>query len=98
MGAGNRDVLRTFTLGQDKIDLSAIDANPDFFSPDVDAFTFIGNAAFGGNAGELNFFQQGSGSTAITVVGGDLDGDGIADFEIQLTGLVNLTAGDFIFG
>ncbi len=98
VGAGNRDVLRTFTLGQDKIDLSAIDANADFFSPGVDPFTFIGNAAFGGNAGELNFFQQGSGSTAITVVGGDLDGDGIADFEIQLTGLVNLTAGDFIFG
>ena len=98
VGAGNRDVLRTFTLGQDKIDLSEIDADPDFFSPGQDPFIFIGNSAFSGTVGELNFFQQGSGATAMTVIGGDLDGNGVADFEIQLTGLVNLTAGDFIFG
>lgn len=98
VGAGNRDVLRTFTLGQDKIDLSAIDTNTDIFFPGNDPFTFIGNAAFSQTAGELNFFQQGSGATAMTVIGGDLDGNGVADFEIQLTGLINLTAGDFIFG
>jgi len=32
----------------------------------------------------------------VTTVSGDVNGDGIADFSITLTGAITLVAGDFI--
>jgi len=53
----------------------------------------IGGDAFHGVAGELRF-EAGSG---FTLAQGDLNGDGVADFEIQLDGLVApLAATDFV--
>lgn len=56
------------------------------------AFSFIGAAAFGGVAGQLRF-STGGGST---VVRGDVDGDGAADFAITLSGPINLQQADFL--
>jgi Ca2+-binding RTX toxin-like protein len=75
---------------RDRIDLDRVDANANA-AGDQD-FAFIGTAAFSGTAGQLRFAQ----ADGNTVVMGDLDGDALADFAIQLTGLVNLGASDFL--
>jgi hypothetical protein len=31
-----------------------------------------------------------------TIIAGDINGDGVADFQIELTGLKTLTAADFV--
>lgn len=49
-------------------------------------------AAFTGLAGQLHYLASG----ANTIVEGDVNGDKLADFQIQLTGLKTLTAADFI--
>ena len=73
------------------IDLAGIDA--DTTHAGNDAFHFIGLTPFGGHAGELRQFSQG----ANTIIEGDVNGDGNADFQIALTtpGLT-LTEGDFV--
>ncbi|MDX2289314.1 MAG: type I secretion C-terminal target domain-containing protein [Hyphomicrobiaceae bacterium] len=83
LGMGNRDIIIDFSQAQaDVIDLA------DF----AGTFAFIGGAAFGGAANEVRFETEG----ANTVIQGDSNADGAADFEIQLTGIVTLTAGDFV--
>ena len=59
-------------------------------------FTFIGNVAFTGTAGEVRFFL--SGADIIIQVELDNDGNVSADMEIQLTGAgaVGINASDFI--
>jgi Ca2+-binding RTX toxin-like protein len=76
----------------DRIDLSAIDAKT---GPGNQAFVFIGTTPFTGVKGQLRVEQVGT-TAAIT---GDVNGDGKADFEIDLlnfTNLQNLTSIDFI--
>jgi Ca2+-binding RTX toxin-like protein len=83
--AGNgalRDQIKDFEDGADLIDLSEFGV----------AFDFIGNAGFGGNAGELRAYNTGNN----TYVAGDLDGNSIADFQIVLVGLHTLTETDFV--
>jgi Ca2+-binding RTX toxin-like protein len=91
----DRDIIRDFVHLVDDIDLSTIDANGS--APGDTAFTFIGSAAFTGAKGQLRFFQNDLPGTQLdkTFVDGDVNGDGVADFRIQLTGLVNLTGSDF---
>ena len=57
-----------------------------------DAFTWRGDVAFTHTAGELRFEVSGDD----LVVQGDVDGDGVADFEITLTGVSSLVASDFV--
>ncbi|KNG92231.1 calcium-binding protein [Pseudaestuariivita atlantica] len=90
VGAGNRDVITDYVPGEDRIELSRIDA--DITQGFKQRFDFIGDAAFSNTAGELRFEQQGG----ITLVQADRDGDGIADFEIELTGTLTLTTDDFL--
>lgn len=52
------------------------------------SFTFIGSANFSNTAGELRFDNG--------TVSGDVDGDGTADFQIEVKDVNNLQAGDFI--
>ncbi len=91
-----RDVITDFVHGEDKIDLFDIDANANTIKNN--AFVFVGKAAFSNVAGELRFTKIDAVGTAndMTVVAGDINGDGLADFQVQLAGLVNLTKSDFI--
>ncbi|UVO55318.1 cadherin domain-containing protein [Sphingomonas sp. SUN039] len=73
-----RDRILDFTAG-DKIDLSGIDA---ITGGADDAFSFIGNAAFGNVAGQLRATDIGGG---VFNVEGDVNGDGIADFALLVT-------------
>jgi Ca2+-binding RTX toxin-like protein len=84
-----RDLIVYFVQGSDKIDLSTIDANATLVGNQ--AFAFIGAAVFHGIAGELR--QSPFGAT--TLVSGDINGDAVADFQIQLNGAHALTAGNF---
>ncbi len=89
-----RDIITDFTRGLDKIDLSAIDANA--AASGNQAFKFIaGNdASFTHTAGELAWRTDAAHNQ--TIIQGDVNGDGVHDFEIQLTGIVNLTGSDFV--
>lgn len=87
---GSVDTITDYTRGQDKIDLSAIDAI--MGTQANDAFKFIGNAAFHKIAGELRYQTVGNDS----VVTGDVNGDGVADFTIVVKNVPTMVAGDFI--
>jgi Ca2+-binding RTX toxin-like protein len=84
-----RDVITDFMRGQDKIDLSAIDARE--ATAANDAFTWFGTKAFTGAAGQLRFNDLG----AEVFVQGDVNGDGVADFEIHVK-VATVAASDFI--
>lgn len=89
VGAG-RDRITDFQVGVDDIDVSVIDANGS--AAGAAAFAFKGKAAFSGVAGQLHYFFQGTN----TIVEGDTNGDKVADFQIELTGLKTLSSLDFI--
>jgi serralysin len=77
---GGIDTIGDFVQGEDTIDLSAI----------AD-FMFIGTMEFMEMANELRYETDGG----KTLVYGDVDGDGEADFKLQLNGTYTLTAEDF---
>jgi hypothetical protein len=88
---GARDVITDFSRAQaDKISLSGIDANT--LLTGNQAFTFIGAAAFSNVAGQLRYSTSGG----VTLVSGDVNGDGVADFQIELTGTLAPVASDFV--
>jgi Ca2+-binding RTX toxin-like protein len=89
--AGQSDVIAGFSRpGGDRIDLEAIDA--DQATQSDGAFTFIGGAAFSGAAGELRATIV----NGLSLVQGDCDGDGSADFAIRVDSAAPLVASDFI--
>jgi hypothetical protein len=87
---GRHDAILDFVPGEDRIDLSALNAN--LVAKGGKAFHFIGDAPFGGRPGELGTVATREG----LLVRGDRDGDGRADFAILLKGVDSLGAGDFI--
>ncbi len=89
VGAGNRDIITDFESGEDRIEIGRFDA--DTTQGFKQRFTFVGDAGLSGVAGELAYrFEDGN-----TIVEGDVNADGLADFEIELTGLIDLTITDF---
>jgi Ca2+-binding RTX toxin-like protein len=86
----SHDTIVDFTVGQDRIDLGAIDP---LKQRGDQAFTFIGSDAFSGSAGQLRVDASDSN---VTHVYGDVNGDKIADFQIDILGHVQLTSSDFI--
>ena len=84
------DRIVDFVSGVDLIDLALIDA--DSGSAGNQAFAYIGEGAFTGTAGELRYESR-NGDTWLS---GDINGDGVADFDIILSGPVVPLASDFI--
>jgi Ca2+-binding RTX toxin-like protein len=90
-GLAATDRIRDFSHAQgDVIDLHNLDARSTHAGNQ--AFSWIGNAAFSGAAGELRYAIAGN----TTTVYGDTNGDGTADFALWLTGQINLVAGVFV--
>lgn len=92
-GAAARDVVNGFTHGQDRIDLSLLDADTTTFGVD-DAFTFIGARAFSGTPGELRTI--GTGGANAVIVAGDHNGDRVADMQVFVNLTTWMTGTDFI--
>ena len=85
-----RDTITDFGNG-DQIDLSRIDANTKVTTDQ--AFSWIGgNTPFNHVAGELRAVTEGTD----TVIQGDTNGDGKADFSIAVIGTRTFTTADFI--
>jgi serralysin len=78
-----RDVINTFAHG-DKIDLSGIDANSRRAGDQ--SFSFIGDDAFTGRAGQLRYDMTNISATGVKsyVVYGDINGDRVADLSLQI--------------
>ena len=82
-------IIAAFVSGEDRIDLSAIDAIAGTAAND--AFAFIGTGAFTGQAGEVRYDLR-SGQAIVSV---DVDGDRGADLHIVVATPI-LLATDFI--
>jgi Ca2+-binding RTX toxin-like protein len=78
--AVTRDVITDFTVSTDKLDLSGLGQ-----------FRFLANASFDGKTDALHYVMSGGN----TIVEGDINGDKVADFQIQLNGIKALTDDDF---
>lgn len=90
--SNSRDSIGGFDLSKHVIvDLHRMDA--DTLTPENDAFTWVGAAAFSGIAGELRYEPENDGG----LLQGDVDGDGIADFEVYFLTFspLDLTADNF---
>ena len=87
----NRDVIADFSQvgDHDLIALSPIDAKKGGAD---NAFKFIGSHAFHHKAGELHYLQK----NGYQIVEGDVNGDGKADFQIEVHGASTLHATDFL--
>jgi serralysin len=96
--SSSRDVIRDFKHGSDKIDLRSIDAKSNVSGNNAFAFVAAEGAKFSGVKGQLIWDQKNHAGTSkdVTLVSGDLNGDKVADFTLELTGLHNLSKGDFI--
>ncbi|WP_162240225.1 calcium-binding protein, partial [Methylobacterium sp. Leaf93] len=88
---GGRDIVKDFDFAQgDRLDFGAIDANSGLAGDQ--GFQFVGTEAFSGEAGELRV-KFGGGNTLLQ---GDTNGDGAADFAVLLQGHHVLDSGSFI--
>ena len=91
--ATTRDKITDFEHAIDRIDLSAIDANGGHAG--AAAFTLLASGApFTGARAQLHWFHIDAEDR--TIIEGDIDGDKKPDFQIELTGLKNLTVADFL--
>lgn len=87
VAASARDMVVDFTRGQDRIDLSGIDAN--WATARDQSFSYIGARDFGTNAtGQLRL--EGG------ILYGSTDADADAEFSIELVGVTELEAADFV--
>jgi Ca2+-binding RTX toxin-like protein len=89
VGLGNRDVITDFQLGVDKIDLHFIDAKVGTVSDQ--SFKFIGNANFSAE-GQVRAFVEGD-HTVVSLNTSGLTG---SESQIELTGIISVSDGDFV--
>lgn len=85
--AAERDTVKLFVVGTDKIDLSGIDGDSNTEANDALVYSASPNVA-------NSVWVEVSGADEI--VKGDVTGDGVADFEILLENVTGLSASDFI--
>lgn len=89
--AGSPDMIFDFSRGQgDRISVTNIDA--DLLLSGNQNFAFLGANVFTGAAGQLRYEKAGG----YTFIFADADGDGVADFQLQLNGELNLYSSDFL--
>jgi Ca2+-binding RTX toxin-like protein len=88
--AASRDVILYFVSGEDVIDLNPMDAKSGSGNQD---FKFIGKAGFHHIKGELRYQKAGA---DMVVLQGDINGDGKADFEIEVRGVTKIAPVDLI--
>jgi Ca2+-binding RTX toxin-like protein len=88
---GLLDLISDFADG-DTIDLSTIDANGAKKGDKAFKFLKKEGADFTNKAGQLAYDQK----KGMTLVQGDTNGDGKADFVLQLAGLIDLDKADFV--
>lgn len=85
--SSSRDHITDFDRGHDVIDLHYIDANSERHGNQ--RFDFIGSHGYSHTAGELRYVDG--------IVGGDVDGDGHSDFQIDLgEHVARLSGSDFV--
>ena len=84
-----RDQIFDFLRGQDKVDLSTIDAKT---GGGNDKFILIGSQAFHHVKGELRIVAF----NGFVVAEGDTNGNGLADFQIEVRNVTTLVGGDFV--
>lgn len=82
------DVITDFVRGQDRIDLSTLDANTATAANDAFSGALIDPAVSFTAAGQLRFVSG--------VLYGNVDADADAEFAVALTGVAVLSAADFI--
>ncbi len=87
-----RDIIANFDSDEDHIKIT-FDADTTGGGAGDDFSVLLENAAFTGDAGELRYIYRGG----QTVVEGDVNGDGKADFSIAINGHHNLDLSDFMF-
>ena len=96
--SGSRDIIKDWNPAADYIDLRGIDANSS--ASGNNAFSFVATAglSFSGAKGELRWVQQNNSGIANdkTLVSGDVNGDKVADFTIEISGLHTMRAVDFL--
>jgi serralysin len=88
--AGTYDYINGFVTGEDKIDLSALDA--DLARSGNQTFLFRSTGDFRSKGGEVLIETIGSDSLVLI----DNDGDLAPEMVIRVVGVTNLTASDFI--
>ena len=89
--AGQPDVITDFShTDGDRVALTMIDANT--LLTGNQAFSFLGTNAFTHHAGQLDYAVVGSD----VMVYGDVNGDGVADFQVKMLGVHSLASSDFI--
>lgn len=84
------DRVTDFRAREDRLDFSAIDANP--YVVGDQAFTWLGTGSFTQAAGQLRYSADG----ANIYVAGDTNGDALADFTVTLNGNFSLSGNHFI--
>lgn len=88
--SANGDKVSDFALG-DKLDFRSIDASGSLTGDQ--AFTWLDTGGFTGSAGQLREYT----TNGIHYVAGDLNGDKVADFTIQVLGKSDLNSADILF-
>ena len=91
------DTITDFVRGQDRIDLTAIDASTKISGNN--AFVWIGTAAIGtATSGDLRYqkYDKAGTDNDYTLVIADTDSDTASEFMVKLVGLYDLTASDFL--
>jgi Ca2+-binding RTX toxin-like protein len=90
-GTTGMDTVTDFKAADhDRVNLHSMDANTATASDDD--FKFIGTQNFHHVPGELRFYVDGANS----IVQGDTNGDGVADFSIKLLNVHSLNSADFL--
>lgn len=93
----DRDVITDFISGQDRLDFRPIDADGGGGINAAFSLRPTAGSGFTGVEGELVWNNLGTvaAGTARTLITGDVNGDRVADFQLELTNHHNLTAADF---